>query len=33
MQRKATTEEAFKMLGWVDLEAQKTAHKRILVFK
>ena len=27
------TEEAFKMLGWVNFETQRKAHKRILVFK
>ena len=27
------TEEAFKMLGWADLETQRKAHKCILVFK
>jgi len=27
------TEEAFKMLGWVDLETQRKAHKCILDFK
>lgn len=27
------TEEAFKMLEWVDLETQRKAHKCILVFK
>ena len=31
--RKATTEEAFKMLEWVDLETQRKAHKYISVFK
>ena len=31
--RMATTEESFKMLGWVDLETQRKAHKCILVFK
>ena len=33
IQRTATTEESFKMLGWVDLETQRKAHKCILVFK
>ena len=33
IQRRATTEEAFKMLGWVELETQRKAHKCILVFK
>ena len=33
IQRKATTEEAFQMLGWVNLETQINIHKRILVFK
>ena len=33
IQRKATTDEAFKMLGWVDLETQREAHKCVLAFK
>ena len=33
IQRSATTEESFKMLGWVDVETQRKAHKCILVFK
>ena len=33
IKRKATTEEAFKMFGWVGLETQRKAHKWILVFK
>jgi len=32
IQRTATTEESFRMLGWVDLETQRKAHKCILVF-
>ena len=32
IQRRATTEGSFKMLGWVDLETQRKAHKFILVF-
>ena len=31
--RKAMTEEAFKMLEWVDLETQRKAHEYISVFK
>ena len=27
------TEEAFKMLGWVNFKTQRKAHKCILVFK
>ena len=30
IQRRATTEEAFKMLGCIDLETQRKAHKCIL---
>ena len=30
--KEATTKESFKMLGWVDLETQRKAHKCILVF-
>ena len=33
IQRRAMTEESFKMLGWVDLEIQRKAHKCILIFK
>ena len=33
IQRRATTVEAFKMLGWFELETQRKAHKCILVFK
>ena len=33
IQRRATTEESFKILGWVDLQTQRKAHKCILVFK
>ena len=33
IQRRATTKESFKMLGWVALETQRKAHKCILVFK
>ena len=33
MQRRATTEESFIKLGWVDLEKQRKAHRCILVFK
>ena len=33
IQRSATTEESFRMLGWVDLETQRKAHKCILAFK
>ena len=32
-QGKAMSEEAFKMLGWVNFETQRKAHKCILVFK
>lgn len=30
IQRKATTEEAFKILGWVDLERQRKAHDKCI---
>ena len=33
IQKKVTTKEAFRMLGWVDLETQRKAHKCILVSK
>ena len=33
IQRRATTEEAFEMLGWVELETRRKAHTSILVFK
>lgn len=33
IQRRATTDGSFKMLGWVDLETQRKVHKCILVFK
>ena len=31
--KRGTTEEPFKILGWVDLETQRKAQKYILVFK
>ena len=31
--RRARTEESFKMLGWVNLETQRKAHKCSLLFK
>ena len=31
IQRRTTTEEAFKILGWVELETQRKAHKCILI--
>ena len=33
IQERLTGEEAFKMLGWADLETQRNAHKCILLFK
>ena len=32
IQRTATTEESFKMLGWVDLETQRKAHISSSIF-
>lgn len=33
VQERSTTEEAFQMLGWINLETQRTMHKCILVYK
>ena len=33
VQGRTTTEEAFQMLGWINLETQRTMHKCILVYK
>ena len=33
VQGRSTTEEAFQMLGWINLETQRIMHKCILVYK
>ena len=33
VQGRSTTEEAFQMLGWINLETQTIMHKCILVYE
>jgi len=33
VQNRSTTEEAFQMLGWINLETQRIMRKCILVYK